>query len=138
MHRQSGYTIVELMITVTVLGVLAAVAIPFYQHYTTRAKVAEGLSLAHGAKTAIADYFVSHGGFPPDNAAAALPAPADFGGRIVDTVSVRDAGVIEVLFRDPALAGHRLVFTPTQSEGALVWSCATTLPEALRPKQECP
>lgn len=135
--QQAGFTIVELMITVTVIGALAALAIPFYQQYTTRAKVAEGLALAHGAKLAVADYYSANGGFPDDNAQAGLDAAANLGGRIVESVTVEAGGVIVVVFLDKALARQQLVFTPEATGGNLVWTCTTTLPPALRPTQEC-
>lgn len=138
MRMQQGFTIVELMITVTLMGMLAALAIPFYQNYTTRAKVAEGLSLAHGAKQAIADYYGATGSFPSDNTQAGLDSAATLSGRIVQAVAIEPNGVIRVTFRDPALAGQVLLFTPTAATGSLLWTCTTTLPPNLRPTQECP
>jgi type IV pilus assembly protein PilA len=64
---QKGFTLIELMIVVAIIGILAAVALPAYQDYTIRAQVTESLALSSGLKTAVGDYFSASGAFPPDN-----------------------------------------------------------------------
>ena len=64
MKKQQGFTLIELMIVVAIIGILAAIAIPAYQDYTIRAQVSEGLSLASGAKAAVSEYYMDSGDFP--------------------------------------------------------------------------
>src|SRR5271156_2242393 len=71
---QKGFTLIELMIVIAIIGILAAIAIPAYQNYTIRAQVTEGLSLAAGWKTAISEYYAQNGAFPTGSTTAAAGA----------------------------------------------------------------
>ena len=74
MKKQQGFTLIELMIVVAIIGILAAIAIPAYQDYTIRAQVSEGLNLSGAAKAAVTEYFQDQGAFPADNATAGFEA----------------------------------------------------------------
>jgi type IV pilus assembly protein PilA len=132
--RQRGFTLIELMIVVTIIGILSAITIPAYVSYVTRAKVAEGLSMSQPVKDRIAEYFALNNAFPPDNAALSLDPPAQLHGRYVQSVEVQAEGVIRVVFGDPALAGQTITLTPTAPDRAVLWDCTTSLPPNLRPK----
>ncbi len=71
---QKGFTLIELMIVIAIIGILAAIALPAYQDYTKRSRVSEGLSLAGGAKSALTEYYASNNKWPSDNAEAGIAA----------------------------------------------------------------
>jgi len=138
MKKQQGFTLIELMIVVAIIGILAAIAIPAYQDYTIRAQVSEGLSLSSGAKAAVAEFFQDSGAWPTNNELAGLAAATTIQGKYTTQVLVSGAGVITVTYGDEAntlVAGQTLTLTPTDNTGAIEWDCAagaaTMLPKWL-------
>jgi len=88
MKKQQGFTLIELMIVVAIIGILAAIAIPAYQDYTIRAQVSEGLNLSGAAKAAVTEYFQDQGTFPNSNNLAGLEAAVNISGKYVSDVEV--------------------------------------------------
>ena len=130
---QQGFTLIELMIVVAIIGILAAVAIPAYQDYTIRAKVTEGIGLSGSAQTGISEYFSALGSLPATNATAGLPASNSIRGNNVDNVN-NNAGTVTVTFSGAPIAASTITFVPTTTNGAVAWSCTGgTLLDKYRP-----
>jgi type IV pilus assembly protein PilA len=136
MRKQQGFTLIELMIVVAIIGILAAIAIPAYQDYTIRAQVSEGLNLAAGAKAAVTEYYQDQGVFPADNATGGLEAAGNIRGKYVSLVTVTAAGangIVTVTYSSTApqsanakITGMTLLMTATDNLGSVSWLCSST------------
>lgn len=126
MHKRvHGFTLIELMIVVAIIGILAAIAIPAYQDYTIRARVTEGLSLASGAKAAVWDTYGTLGTFPVGgNANYGLPLTIE--GTNTSNVQVGANGLITITFKNNMggdANGTTLLLQPTADGGVIDWHC---------------
>ena len=124
---QKGFTLIELMIVVAIIAILAAIAIPAYQDYVVRSQVSEGMSLADGSKTAIAEYYSNYGKFPPSNASAGVAAATSITGNYVSGVTVT-AGLITVAYGGPKAsteipAGATLILSASTNAGSTEFTC---------------
>jgi type IV pilus assembly protein PilA len=124
---QKGFSLVEVLIVIAVIGLLTSLAIPAYQSYLVRAQVAEGLALAAPLKNAIATFYNNNGAFPADNIDASVEAAADYSGKYVDSISVTGAAV-EIRYGNDASAminGQTVRLAATIHDGSVEWSCTS-------------
>ena len=136
MNEDFGFTLIELMIVVAIIGILVAVGMPQYQNYVARSQVAEGLSLASGIKTAISEYYGMHGTFPPGNVVATnhdvlgIAASTELTGNYVRKIEVKKRGGLQVFLKTEAQGAHSVIASktfwliPTDNAGSISWHCA--------------
>ena len=141
MKQQKGFTLIELMIVIAIIGILAAIAIPAYQDYTIRSKVSEGLNLSGAAKLAVSETYDSLGRFPAaSNVSYGLPLPASIAGNYVASVGVTNTtGQITISYNASGVGvgadSATILMTPnTSSPGAMGWDCTGgNMPNKFRP-----
>lgn len=96
-NRSAGFTLIELMIVVSIIGILASIAVPAYQDYITRSKVVEALELAMPHQRAVVEYYERWGRMPADNAAAGMDKPSAWQGKNVTSITIKDGAVAVVM-----------------------------------------
>lgn len=147
---QKGFTLIELMIVIAIIGILAVIALPAYQDYTARAQVSEAFALAEGQKAAVVEYYADKGAYPSDNAAAGVATADKITGKYVEKVNIGGTGVEDGVITatmktsnvNAALSGKTLTLTPKASvdatssannPGSFTWECGGTIDKKYRP-----
>ncbi|ENV6441916.1 pilin, partial [Neisseria gonorrhoeae] len=123
---QKGFTLIELMIVIAIVGILAAVALPAYQDYTARAQVSEAILLAEGQKSAVTEYYLNHGEWPKDNTSAGVASASDIKGKYVKSVTVTN-GVVTAQMNPSGVNNEikdkKLSLWAKRQDGSVKWFC---------------
>ncbi|MBH2495337.1 pilin [Neisseria meningitidis] len=132
---QKGFTLIELMIVIAIVGILAAVALPAYQDYTARAQVSEAILLAEGQKSAVTEYYLNHGTWPGDNSDAGVASSSKIKGKYVEKVEVAK-GVITAEMKSSGvnkeIQGKKLSLWAKRQAGSVKWFCGQPVTRAAK------
>ncbi|HEZ4516041.1 TPA: pilin [Neisseria meningitidis] len=123
---QKGFTLIELMIVIAIVGILAAVALPAYQDYTARAQVSEAILLAEGQKSAVTEYYLNHGEWPGDNSSAGVATSSKIKGKYVEKVEVKNGVVTATMLSSGVnneIKGKKLSLWAKCQDGSVKWFC---------------
>ncbi|MBH2135823.1 pilin [Neisseria meningitidis] len=134
---QKGFTLIELMIVIAIVGILAAVALPAYQDYTARAQVSEAILLAEGQKSAVTEYYLNHGEWPANNSSAGVATSSKIKGKYVKEVEVKNGVVTATMLStgvNKEIQGKKLSLWAKRQDGSVKWFCGQPVTRAANAK----
>ena len=135
--KNKGFTIIELMIAVAIIGILAAIAVPAYQSYTIRARVSEAMTFAGSAKTSVTEYYQVNGTFPMGmtNTTVGLPAAASLSGTNTASITVSqvsaNVATIVAVTSISGVSGMTITLTGTGNSSGMTWTCTSNSPQSV-------
>ncbi len=133
-NSKNGFTLIELMIVVAIIGILASISMTSYTIYTTRAKIAEGMVISAHTRLTVSEYYANNGTLPTSNTEANLPNPTDIRGTYVQSVTVNNDGSIDILFTSDVDSSATIKYQLDTSSGSPIWICTGgTLGNIYRP-----
>lgn len=127
-NKQKGFTLIELMIVVAIIGIMAVVAVPVYANYMVRGQISEGLNLSSVAQVAVSEYYLEYGEWPQDNTTAGLANEQDFSGLYTEGVSVSN-NIIEITYSiraNAAIASEKVMLIGQDFDGNIKWACQSS------------
>ncbi|HEZ5416403.1 TPA: pilin [Neisseria meningitidis] len=130
---QKGFTLIELMIVIAIVGILAAVALPAYQDYTARAQVSEAILLAEGQKSAVTEYYLNHGTWPKNNTSAGVASSSTIKGKYVKEVTVANGVITATMLSsgvNKEIQGKKLSLWAKRQNGSVKWFCGQPVTRA--------
>ncbi|MBH2154388.1 pilin [Neisseria meningitidis] len=136
---QKGFTLIELMIVIAIVGILAAVALPAYQDYTARAQVSEAILLAEGQKSAVTEYYLNHGEWPSNNTSAGVATSTDIKGKYVKEVKVANGVITATMLStgvNKEIQGKKLSLWAKRQAGSVKWFCGQPVTRAAKAKDD--
>ncbi|EMT4362046.1 pilin, partial [Neisseria gonorrhoeae] len=132
---QKGFTLIELMIVIAIVGILAAVALPAYQDYTARAQVSEAILLAEGQKSAVTEYYLNNGIWPANNGDAGVASASTIKGKYVESVTVTNGVVTAKMLSSGVnneIKGKKLSLWARRENGSVKWFCGQPVTRAAK------
>ncbi|HIG0451910.1 TPA: pilin [Neisseria meningitidis] len=130
---QKGFTLIELMIVIAIVGILAAVALPAYQDYTARAQVSEAILLAEGQKSAVTEYYLNHGKWPANNSSAGVASSSEIKGKYVEKVEVKNGVITATMLStgvNKEIKDKKLSLWAKRQAGSVKWFCGQPVKRA--------
>ena len=136
-RAQKGFTLIELMIVVAIIGILAAIALPAYQNYVARSQVSEAVTLASGLRVAVQEYWQTEGEWPANNTVAGVGPAGEITGKYVEQVTVDESQIQATMFNATGVSapvrGAVITLQGADEGGSVSWTCTGSVDDKFLP-----